>query len=49
MPRLRDTRTGVVVSVDDATASALGSAYEPAEEPKKTPAKKTAASRKTEK
>lgn len=48
MPRLRDTRTGVVVSVDDATAKALGAAYEPADEPKKAPAKKPAPS-KTEK
>lgn len=47
MPRLRDTRTGVVVSVDDATATALGAAYEPVEE-KKAPAKKAAAPRKTE-
>lgn len=33
MPRLRDTRTGVVVEVDEATATALGVAYEPAEKP----------------
>lgn len=44
MPRLRDTRTGVVVEVDDATAATLGSAYELADEKKKAPAKKTAAS-----
>lgn len=47
MPRLRDTRTGVVVDVDDATADLLGTAYEPAEQakapPKRTAAKKTAA------
>jgi len=30
MPVLRDTRTGVVVSVDDVTAARLGAAYEPA-------------------
>lgn len=46
MPRLRDTRTGVVVSVDDATAEALGAAYESAED--KAPSKKPAPS-KTEK
>lgn len=40
MPRLRDTRTGVVVDVDDDTASALGAAYEPVSE--KAPAKKAA-------
>jgi hypothetical protein len=45
MPRLRDARTGVVVSVDDATASGLGAAYEPADEPKKAPAKKAASSK----
>lgn len=39
MPRLRDVRTGVVVSVDDDTASTLGAAYEPAT--KKAPAKKS--------
>jgi hypothetical protein len=48
MPRLRDTRTGVVVSVDDATASDLGAAYEAADEPKKAPAKKSASSKKSE-
>ena len=31
MPRLRDTRTGVVVNVDDDTATNLGAAYEPVE------------------
>lgn len=40
MPRLRDTRTGVVVDVDDDTATRLGAAYEPVE--KKAPAKKAA-------
>lgn len=39
MPRLRDSRTGVVVDVDDATATALGSAYEPAEKQQKAAAK----------
>ena len=51
MPRLRDTRTGVVVAVDDATASSLGAAYEPFVETdgpfgnsrKKAPAKKAPA------
>ena len=47
MPRLRDTRTGVVVSVDDSTAVALGAAYEPADEKKASP--KKAASGKPEK
>lgn len=41
MPRLRDTRTGVVVVVDDATAAALGVAYESADD-SKAPAKKAA-------
>lgn len=38
MARLRDTRTGVVVVVDDETAKALGAAYEQV----KAPAKKAA-------
>lgn len=42
MPRLRDTRTGIVVDVDDATADLLGTAYEPVEQAK-APAKRTAA------
>ncbi|MET0887355.1 MAG: hypothetical protein ABWX92_12995 [Mycetocola sp.] len=45
MPRLRDTRTDVVVNVDDATASALGAAYVPVEEVKKAPVKKAASSK----
>lgn len=47
MPRLRDTRTGVVVDVDDATAEALGSAYEAEKSAsaKKAPAKKAAPSK----
>lgn len=40
MPRLRDTRTGVVVDVDDDTAARLGVAYEPVDKPKPTPRKK---------
>jgi len=43
MPRLRDTRTGVVVNVDDDTASRLGTAYEPVVE--KAPAKKATPSK----
>jgi hypothetical protein len=43
MPRLRDTRTGVVVSVDDDTAAVLGAAYEPVTE--KAPAKRSASSK----
>ena len=43
MPRLRNTRSGVVVDVDDATAALLGSAYEPV---KPTGEKKSAARRK---
>jgi hypothetical protein len=45
MPRLRDTRTGVVVDVDDDTARAIGAAYEPAETVSKAPAKKAASSK----
>lgn len=43
MARLRDTRTGVVVSVDDATAASLGAAYEPVSD--KAPAKKSTSSK----
>ena len=43
MPRLRDTRTGVVVDVDDDTAAALGAAYEAVSN--KAPAKKAASSK----
>lgn len=45
MPRLRSTRTGVVVSVDDDTAARLGGIYyEPVEQPQKaTTRKRTAA------
>lgn len=43
MSRLRDTRTGVVVVVDDTTASALGAAYEAVSD--KAPAKKSAPSK----
>jgi hypothetical protein len=55
MPRLRDTRTGVVVSVDDATGASLGAAYEPVVDgpfgnaPKKAPAKKAASSKSDDK
>lgn len=45
MPRLRDTRTGVVVDVDDATAARLGAAYEPAEKTTKATAKKASSSK----
>lgn len=46
MARLRDTRTGVVVDVDDPTATALGAAYEPADKPApKPPAKKAPSSK----
>lgn len=45
MPRLRDTRTGVVVNVDDATAATLGPAYRSVDE-KKAPAKKAESSKK---
>lgn len=31
MPRLRNTRTGSVVRVDDATAARLGPEYQPAD------------------
>ena len=46
MTRLRDTRTGTVVDVDDDTAARLGRAYEPVEgqtksASKKAPAKKS--------
>lgn len=49
MARFRNTRTGVVVSVDDDTATRLGGAYEPVEgkpAPKKAPAKKSAVNKK---
>lgn len=45
MPRLLDTRTDVVVDVDDDTASGLGSAYEPADSEKKSTAKKAASAK----
>lgn len=48
MPRLRDTRTGVVVDVDEETAAALGSAFEPVEATKKPAAKKAAAPKKSD-
>jgi hypothetical protein len=43
MPRLRDTRSGVVVDVDDETAAGLSAAYEPVSD--KAPAKKSASSK----
>ena len=51
MPRLRSTRTGVVVSVDDATATRLGSIYyETVEQPQKpAPARKRAPAKKSTK
>ena len=46
MPRLRNTRTGSVVNVDDATAARLGDKYEPvkakAEAAPKRPRRKSA-------
>lgn len=51
MARFRNTRNGVVVSVDDDTAARLGSAYEPVEgkpAPKKTAEKKPAAKKSDE-
>jgi hypothetical protein len=33
MPRLRQKGTGVVVSVDESTASTLGAGWDPADEP----------------
>lgn len=46
MARFRNTRTGVIVDVDDGTASTLGAGYEPAE--KKAPQRKRAASEKSD-
>lgn len=37
MPRFRNTLTGVVVAVDDATAARLGSQYEPISKPDPKP------------
>ena len=47
MPRMRNSQTGVVVSVDDATAARLGAAYEPikAEAPESKPDPKPATKR----
>jgi len=44
MPRLRNSVTGVVVNVDDVTAGRMNSEWKPAE----APAKKAAASKKSE-
>ena len=51
MPRLRSTRTGVVVSVDDATAAQLGSGFEPVKpeskpDPKPAPKRRAPARKK---
>jgi hypothetical protein len=44
MPRLRDSKSGAVVSVSAETAARLGGEWEPAEKAaKKAPAKKAAA------
>jgi len=40
MPRFRNTRTGSVVNVDDATAARLGAEYQPLDKP--APAKPAA-------
>ena len=48
MPRLR-SRAGVVVNVDDATASRLGPEWEPAEEPAADEKKAAAPRRSTKK
>lgn len=44
MPRLRNTKTGAVVSCSDETAVRLGSEWQPVEAPK-APAKKAAPSK----
>lgn len=43
MPRLRNTKSGAVVSVSAETAGRLGGEWEPVESAKKAPAKKSAA------
>jgi hypothetical protein len=44
MPRLRNTKSGAVVSVSAETAAQLGGEWEPVEKPaKKAPAKKAVA------
>lgn len=44
MPRLRNTKSGAVVSVSTETAARLGGEWEPVEKPaKKAPAKKSTA------
>jgi len=51
MPRLRNIKTGVVVSTSDETAARLGAEWESADKPapaKKAPAKKAAPSSKSE-
>jgi hypothetical protein len=50
MPRLRNTKTGAVVSCSDETAARLGGEWESADKPapRKAPAKKAAASKSDE-
>lgn len=43
MPRMRNVRTGSVVSVDDATAARLGTDYEPADKPTEKPRRRKTA------
>ena len=48
MPRLRNTKTGAVVSTSDETAARLGGEWEPADKAApKAPAKKAAPTRKS--
>lgn len=52
MPRLKNTKSGAIVSVSDEKAERLGAEWEPADKApaaKKTAAKKTAPSSKSEK
>lgn len=46
MPRLRNTRTGTVVNVDDVTAARLGDQWEAVETAEKADSKKSAPRRK---
>lgn len=45
MPRLRNVRTGSVVSVDDATAARLGTEYEAVDKPPEKPRRRKAATK----
>jgi hypothetical protein len=45
MPKLRNKLTGVVVDVDDATATRLGGGFEPVEQPQSKPDPKPAPKR----